>query len=423
MPDIDTAERDRFNAIPSFWRDVDCRRMVHSFEGVEFYRSEFNPSDGTIVRALPQVQVHGDRYGYYSRYDGVLHQLFTHAFGRDRWQRYGADREGCLHHQWEQLYHWRDQPFAPVPETVDVQLTNWCDYGCPYCYQSSTKRDVHADPQLVTDIITGFDQPPYQIAYGGGEPTAHPEFIDILRKTAELGSVPNYTTAGHMLNDNILQATQQYCGGVALTYHHWKGRVPFKAALEKLRWLRCQVNIHVIADNNVIEALDNVVAVMNEVYGEGWGQVRDGGIVLLAYYPQGRGTLNNLMDKETYMKLLPAKITELAQQYIQLAYSEGLLPYFLSRTHLPVNTSMAERGEGLFSCYVDRKGLMYHSSFHTQFGGSSIYKMSPQKVWNSHIGPNRQGDGAQCSSCSMASRCAIPNRHHYFICAYAEHNR
>lgn len=41
-------------------------------------------------------------------------------------------------------------------------------------------------------IIDGFDQPPYQIAIGGGEPTSHPDFPYILRTARQRGTVPNW---------------------------------------------------------------------------------------------------------------------------------------------------------------------------------------------------------------------------------------
>lgn len=63
-------------------------------------------------------------------------------------------------------------------------------------------------------------QRPLQTALGGGNPNQHPDFVNILKKLYELQITPNYTTNGMGgLTDEILTATQKYCGGVALSCH------------------------------------------------------------------------------------------------------------------------------------------------------------------------------------------------------------
>ena len=69
------------------------------------------------------------------------------------------------------------------------------------------------------------NQKPFQIAIGSqGEPTIHPEFIAFLQTIYELGIVPNYTTNGITLasgNKELLDATEKYCGGVAVSSNTW----------------------------------------------------------------------------------------------------------------------------------------------------------------------------------------------------------
>jgi hypothetical protein len=46
----------------------------------------------------------------------------------------------------------------------------------------------------------------FEIAYGGGEPTSHPKFIDILKETKRLNIIPNFTTKNlEWLKDNIVE--------------------------------------------------------------------------------------------------------------------------------------------------------------------------------------------------------------------------
>jgi len=97
---------------------------------------------------------------------------------------------------------------------------------------------------------------PYQVALGGsGEATAHPEFTAALQAFRELDIIPNYTTNGMHLSDPVLDATIEYCGGVAVSCHphlerHWRD------AIRKLCQLKIKLNLHVVvSDRESIQQL------------------------------------------------------------------------------------------------------------------------------------------------------------------------
>lgn len=61
---------------------------------------------------------------------------------------------------------------ASKPELVDVKVTNYCDYGCSFCYQGSTVRGAHAPFErlaLLKDALSRLCV--WEVALGGGEPT------------------------------------------------------------------------------------------------------------------------------------------------------------------------------------------------------------------------------------------------------------
>ena len=108
-------------------------------------------------------------------------------------------------------------------EFYDVKVTNTCNGMCPYCYMDSKIGDEHYDDSL-NKIKKYFgkmssNEKPYQIAYGGGEPTLHPQFIDIIKATYDMEIMPNYTTNGTRITEKLLNATKKYCGGVAVSTH------------------------------------------------------------------------------------------------------------------------------------------------------------------------------------------------------------
>ena len=136
------------------------------------------------------------------------------------------------------------------PEFYDVSLGSYCRGGCPYCYASASyKGRNYSNVVEKIDKIFGnmsLELRPYQVAIGGGgEPTEHPEIISVLKKFKELEIVPNYTTNGMNLTNEILDATESYSGGVAITLHkhlkrHWE------KAIEVFHDRGIRLNIHVV---------------------------------------------------------------------------------------------------------------------------------------------------------------------------------
>lgn len=321
---------------------------------------------------------------------------------------------------------------SPSPEMVDVSITQQCAGGCPYCYQDSWEGGEHADAELVRRVIEGFDTPPYQMAIGGGEPLLHPEFVDILKTVRYLGTMPNYTTGGTVeLTGAVVEATNRYCGGVALTYHSWRGLPWFVERYQSFkRALTCQLNIHVIADNLVAKSL-------GELLEADLGRLN---LVLLAYFPEtGRASFERLMPKPVYQGTLPKVIKRALKEGHKISFSEGMLPYFLSRPKIGVDTTFAGRSEGLFSCYVDSKGTMRVSSFsdrevslrvHGEDGWeceeATVFTTTSQRLWDEikggwfiGYGPN----GGPCFSCKHNRVCFAPHSTHMHVCSHQPHNR
>jgi organic radical activating enzyme len=90
---------------------------------------------------------------------------------------------------------------APVksyaPELADVKVTNYCAFShlCPFCYQGSNKEGSHAPARNWQTLASSLGHlRVFEVAIGGGEPTLHPQFLDILHSFRYYGIVPNFTT-------------------------------------------------------------------------------------------------------------------------------------------------------------------------------------------------------------------------------------
>ena len=428
------------------------RKMSNSFKGFNFYQSTFDPVTGVLVRnvevpdlykeshwesprpgdLIDSVANHlgvdvGNRYDRSGEYE-TIGMAWARKYGRVRRTTTTVDGKK-VRRSWAHVHDWRMKlAFSPVPETIDVKITDWCNHECSYCYMDSTAQGKHAPRKLLTTLFEGLKVAPYQIAFGGGEPTAHPDFPWFLEYTKSKGTVPNYTTAGHILRDEVFEATNKYCGGVALTYHAFRGPEYFKKTYDTWRSRldpRVQLNVHVLFDKDVADNLLDLQEI----------GLRDLNVVLLAYYPAiGRSTWGPVAPRGVYEGTLPLALKTVQKSGFKIAFSEGLLPYFLSHQFPEVETRFAGQQEGVYSCYVDDKGRVSHSSFDPQEDtGSdgkpcdnssvSIYETKFQEIWDRNDAGGRGGDYNVCSKCKYESQCHVPEAAHFLLCKFAEHNK
>jgi len=116
-----------------------------------------------------------------------------------------------------------ERPRSLTPELADIKITDYCPFGCAFCYQGSTKRGKHADMYGtwgLTSLISAMaDRGVFEIAYGGGEPTMHPQFLDILKTTHHAGIKPSFTTKNLAWFNKTkeVQEALEVVGGIAFS--------------------------------------------------------------------------------------------------------------------------------------------------------------------------------------------------------------
>ena len=117
----------------------------------------------------------------------------------------------------------KEDKFIPErPESMDIKITNYCDMGCPYCHENSTKEGKHSDlraPSFIDSL-----KPGTELAIGGGNVLSHPDFVWFLEKCAKMRLIPSITVnQKHFLqNLDLLKRLSEekliYGLGVSLAY-------------------------------------------------------------------------------------------------------------------------------------------------------------------------------------------------------------
>jgi hypothetical protein len=110
---------------------------------------------------------------------------------------------------------------STMPELVDLKITDQCAYGCTFCYMGSTPGGHDVNPRQVRNIIEALGVKGlgiFELAIGGGEPTASDNFITAIREARRNVIVPNFTTfAVDWLLDEEKLAAAKDCGGIGVS--------------------------------------------------------------------------------------------------------------------------------------------------------------------------------------------------------------
>lgn len=186
-------------------------------------------------------------------------------------------------------------------EFYDIAITENCNLGCDFCYVAAKKggkdyTNICEKAKYFFGLMSDNDKP-FQCAIGStGEPTIHPEFCEFLKTLFDLKIVPNYTTNGitiaadSSLSKKILDYTEKYCGGVAVSANMFDNKIEkaWKKAVNKLSNIDVHINIHYI-----ISDVESAIKFC-EIYNEYKDIVKY--FVLLPLMPSGRSTKKYTKD-------------------------------------------------------------------------------------------------------------------------------
>lgn len=188
-------------------------------------------------------------------------------------------------------------PFmASYPHLIDVGVMGHCIHGktglCAKagigCYQNG----LHVEqPNMTIDdfrwIAGQSKHRCNQFALGGrGDPDQHEHFEELLKISRENDIVPNFTTSGYGMTDDIARLCRQYCGAVAVSWYRSQYTLN---AIQMLLNAGVKTNIHyVLGINSIDEAIQRL---QNDDFPLGINA-----IIFLLHKPAGQGTKSNVLD-------------------------------------------------------------------------------------------------------------------------------
>lgn len=97
------------------------------------------------------------------------------------------------------------------PKVITIELTNICNFFCPFCYKNALKNGNYISEQSVKEILSITNGKVRNFIFSGGEPTIHPNFtkyIDLFSEKANVSIITNGSTLYSMPNEIIRKIKQ-----------------------------------------------------------------------------------------------------------------------------------------------------------------------------------------------------------------------
>jgi hypothetical protein len=292
----------------------------------------------TFSRYTPETAINTSGYSKKVRIDGDYIVLFDTTDGtkiRVRLDNGGETNEYTK---------------STMPELVDLKITNWCDAGCSFCYQSSTLKGKHAPLDAIkkhVDILA--EMGVFEIALGGGETTAHPDFGAIIDYIVSKNIVPNFTTyTDKWVQDvELVKNIMWKIGAIGVSVH---SMADFETAINIRNIFPSYYQDRKVMIQHVFGSvpISDTANILREAAAQKFP------ILLLGYKEVGFGKgkerfdFGNVEDDATIMKLL------FDQQKVSVSVDTAFVDRHqrlldMAGIHRVLTTSP----EGKFSCYVD----------------------------------------------------------------------
>lgn len=313
-------------------------------------------------------------------------------------------------------------PFmADFPELLDVGIMGNCIHGsrglCRKagidCYQDGL--GTHRPDMALEDfkrIVQECSGRTYQIALGGrGDPDQHKDFVEILACCRENSIVPNFTTSGLGMTQEIAEVCRQYCGAVAVSWYRSEYTVN---AIRMLLAAGVKTNIHyVLSSRSLAEAIQ---LLHSGGFPEGINAV-----VFLLYKPVGLGRKEFIITEDTPGIEEFFNLIDGGKFPFKVGFDSCTIPGILrySRNTDIVSVDTCEGGR--WSAYITPDMFMLPCSFDNQElrWAVSLRECTIEEAWNSELFDNfRSILSGACPECPKRASCmgGCPIRPEVVLC-------
>lgn len=311
-----------------------------------------------------------------------------------------ADKDSGVTFRWGKTTM-ENPSFAPVPELADISISNRCSKGCGFCYRASTRNGALMTVEDYCHVIDSMNHPIYgnvfQVAIGGGEPLEHPEFMTIIDETVKRGIIPNFTTNGRLLTENILDAVKEKVGALAVSVTDIQETERLRNVLSHKH--KTRVNLHyILSEKTIDQATDMLKGKYNQLL------TGVNAIVFLTYKPAGRGNMKDVLkDGKNLQNFI--RWTKCPNTICKIGFDACFVPMLLKNTS-GLNDFVDSCEGGFFSVYINEQKEVSPCSFSNGKDSYSLDEFDFYDIWLQKLQPFRDRQINNCTAdCKARSMC------------------
>jgi len=251
---------------------------------------------------------------------------------------------------------------ATAPELVDVKITDYCPYGCTFCYQGSTREGAHAPLDLILRTADRLAEiGVFEVALGGGEPMMHPDFPAIVKAFRDRGITPNVTSFGvEWLKRPEILNVLGLIGGLGVSVQTPDSVQKIVQIKQALRMIPGGQRVQILPQHAV--GTGDLIGIVDELRAA-FGDTK---LLLLGFKNVGRGIAGQSHPQcdDDVIEAIEA-LQEDAWGDSYLSVDTAFLDQYPNVIeHLDVPEHMTSSPEGMFSMYIDLvAGTMGPSSY------------------------------------------------------------
>lgn len=160
------------------------------------------------------------------------------------------------------------------PFSLSIELTNSCNFFCSHCYKDAEpNKNVFLSKEVIKDICQVLSPYLYCMEITGGEPTIHPEFMEIIESVPvkDLRLITNGSILKN-LSDSILirfsSIQVSIYGSSCEEYRHYSKNDKFQDVLEGIQkaiTAGCKITAAIILRPNIIGRLEEYIFLLNKI--------------------------------------------------------------------------------------------------------------------------------------------------------------
>lgn len=322
---------------------------------------------------------------------------------------YNFDFSKKLFYHPEKIVEYK-QNKRPFPVTIEFDLTNKCNHKCSFCFYA---EHLSIDKSTLNTSIL-FERIE-EIAYlgskgicftGGGEPTLHPEFREILIKTKSLGIDCGLITNGsliHKLSEDLVKNLKwiriSLAGGDAKSYQKVQGVNQFEKIINNIKILskekikqnsNLNIGIRVLVTPLNINTLDNLAMLL-----------KDTKINYVQFAPDMFTKDNGLFWNNEITQNKFKQIERILQKHNIMQLTTG---YLLHQNNLDISRTCYAH---FFQALITAEGnflFCKNARDNQKFIIGNIYKQSIKDIWNDEI-TSKLESYIKPSNCGLFCKC------------------